>query len=299
MKFSVAIACGGHEHMLVACVRSVRARCDRSVPVHVCFDGFEPDAETLAVLAELGVGHTTFPENRGISAAWNAAARACIAAGGDLVFVLNDDTEVHDGVDTLYLDFFERNPHVQVACSLDRLTGWSLIPEIQARHEKAWGFDKLQPNTTLASPGIGIYGSQGYRHYAEWVRGLPHPEFLRCRMNGAAMVWRAAALEEIGFFDEGYRAPGTHEDIHAYMQVLSKHGPDAMGTLTRSFVHHIRAATISNYPRDWAEARVAENSRRFAKAWRTPEHEPLWQWLCVVNALPVGGVEPAFPGGIT
>lgn len=292
-RVGFAIGCGGMEELLLSCLQSIRAHCG-DAPVHATFDGFEPEDTTAKSIYQLGnVDFTVFGERRGISAVWNSSVEA-LAEDCDIVVVLNDDTEVGPNFCDLLVDSFASNPEARMICAFDRLTGWSIIPEIRARHDKAWAHDRLPALTTLSGPG-GIYGADGFNAYSKWVASLGHPKFLRCRMNGACMALSKKSIIEDGLFDEKFQPPGTSEDIAHYLLLLTKHGPDSLGSAPSLFIHHLRAVTISSYPRDWANARCAENAAYFRKLWPREKWGDIEDWMSAVNALPLNQVEPPLP----
>ena len=289
--FGIAIGCGGHEHLLLACVESIR-KGSPDVPICITFDGFVSSNETRDWLINLGCFYDTHDTQRGISKTWNSSIKMCLDRGADYVCVLNDDTVVPIDFVQSYVGFFERHPNVQIACSLDRLTARTVLPVLREWYTKVWAEHRLPPETDLVER---IYAPRTFAQLCEDIKRFDVPEFTRCRMNGACFVLSKSCVDSVGLFDEDFIPPGLFEDLDVWGRCLLKPGPDSMGTFTRSFIHHIRSSTLSNYPKAWAEARVAENSALFRSKWPREKYGALEDWLSTVNALPVGTEEPPFP----
>ena len=292
MKFGFSIACGGHTELLLACVKSIRKHCGDTA-VAITFDGFEAQDEDLAELrSHEECWYDTFTKQRGISAAWNNGIKICIEKGCDAVVVLNDDTEVGQHFLDDWDEFFKNHQNVKIACSLDRLTAHTVIPRITKSYSESWARDRLPPDIDLAS----IIYHDGLLAEIDRFRNDTYSEFAHCRMNGACFVMTKQAVDELGLFDENFVPPGCCEDSDMWLRCLTRFGPNSMGTFTRSFIHHLRSVTISNYPREWANSQIKKNSELYRSKWPRDKWGAIEDWFSIVNALPVGSDEPPYPG---
>jgi GT2 family glycosyltransferase len=192
----VIVAYRGRE-LLRACLESLRAHPPRrgEMLVHVV-DNASGDG-TAAMVAE------EFPEvrlwplerNAGFSFANNVALRETTAP---YVLVLNPDTELREGVLDHLMDLLDREPDAGMAgCRLVRLDG-------TFDHAAKRSFPT--PLAALAhfariGGGDGAQGRLGqYRAPGVDEHSLGDVD----AVNGAFMLVRREAMDEVGLFDEGY-----------------------------------------------------------------------------------------------
>jgi N-acetylglucosaminyl-diphospho-decaprenol L-rhamnosyltransferase len=157
-------------------------------------DNASGDATTEMVRSEFPMVELIVnPKNRGFAAAANQGIRA---GNAQFVLVLNPDCELHEGTLDRLLEIMDTHPDVGIC-------GPALIrPSGEPDHAAKRNFP-----TPLSS--LGHFAGVGRRPRAPAaLRGYAAPDLTRGgqvdAVNGAFMLIRRSALEEVGPFDEGY-----------------------------------------------------------------------------------------------
>jgi GT2 family glycosyltransferase len=184
------------EGLLRECLRSLRAYPpERGLDVRVV-DNASGDGTAEMVEREFAdVSLTRNPRNTGFGAANNLGIRA---GDSPYVLLLNPDTRVTEGALELLCDLLDRRPQVgMVGPRLEREDG-------SFDHAAKRSFPT--PVGALAHfTGIGRSAGAGSRLAQYRAPQLDEREAGPVdAVNGAFMLTRRAALEEVGLFDEGY-----------------------------------------------------------------------------------------------
>lgn len=192
----VVIVSYGAPDLLRACLRSLAAPgpADPEFVVHVV-DNASPDGTADVVAAEFpGVQLHRLAVNNGFSAANNVVLRESQAP---FVLVLNPDTELPPGTIGALLPRFDADPAVgMVGCRLVQADG-------TFDHAAKRSFPTpLAAMAHFARIGRRVGGGALGQYRATTVdeRGVGEVDAI----NGAFMLVRRAALQEVGLFDEGY-----------------------------------------------------------------------------------------------
>ncbi len=269
---SIIIPTHHRTDLLQACLRAAT----RHAPAHteiIVVDDASPGAAASAIAASFAVRAVRLERQRGFAIAANTGIRA---SSGDIVEMLNDDTEVQPGWADAVLPWFA-----------DPAVG-SVAPLV------------------LAWPDGGLIDSAGDRYYIGGVATKRchgetlAPQHLRpCRVFGvsaAAGFYRRTALERVGLFAEDF---GSYfEDVDLAFR-LRRAGFTAMCEPASRVLHHV-SASYGRIGRRLIERQSCNEERVFwrnlpasalrralprhlavlaGKAWRRAEEGTLAPWL--------------------
>lgn len=240
---SIIIPTHHRTDLLQACLRTAIAHAPAGSEI-IVVDDASPGSAASAMAALFGVRAVRLERQRGFAVAANAGIRA---SRGDIVEMLNDDTEVQAGWADAVLPWFA-----------DPAVG-SVAPLI------------------LAWPDGKIIDSAGDRYYLGGVarkRGhgeMPTPEHLRpCRVFGvsaAAGFYRRSALDRVGLFAEEF---GSYfEDVDLAFR-LRRAGYSAVCEPAARVLHHV-SASYGRLGRRLIERQSCNEERVFWRNLPTPE----------------------------
>ncbi|MSQ96073.1 MAG: glycosyltransferase [Gemmataceae bacterium] len=212
---SIVIPTHQRTDLLQVCLQAVIRHAPAGTEI-VVVDDASPGAAASAMAASFGVRVVRLDRQRGFAAAANAGIRA---SSGDIVEMLNDDTEVQPGWADAALRWFD-DPNIGVVAPL-----------------------------VLAWPDGRIIDSAGDRYYLGGIagkRGHGQPLAARylepCRVFGASAAagfYRRAALERVGLFPESF---GSYfEDVDLAFR-LNRAGYAAMYEPGARVLHHVSAS---------------------------------------------------------
>lgn len=187
-NISVIVLTWNGQDYVVKCLESLLAQEPAPFEIIVVDNGSTDGTPDLVAQRFPGVILIRNERNLGFSAGNNAGLRA---ATGDVIILLNDDTEVHPGFLSAVSLAFQDPAVGVVGCKL------------------------LYPDGTIQHAGGYLYGVRGEsEHMGRGAPGDEHcnqaiePEFV----TGAALGIRRACLAQIGPLDEGF-TPVYYEDI--------------------------------------------------------------------------------------
>lgn len=252
--------------LLRACLQAVTAHAPAGSEI-IVVDDASPGAAASAIAATFGVRAVRLDRQSGFAIAANTGIRA---SRGDIVEMLNDDTEVQPGWADTALPWFD-NPAIG-----------SVAPLV------------------LAWPAGNVIDSAGDCYYVGGVaskrghgRALA-PEYLRpCPVFGvsaAAGFYRRAALERVGHFAEDF---GSYfEDVDLAFR-LRHAGYTAVCEPASRVLHHI-SASYGRAGRGLIERQSCNEERVF---WRNLPAAALWHALPRHLAVLVGKAYRRFEEG--
>lgn len=200
----IIVTSTGARELLRDCLASIRRHSPNVGPSAVYVsDNASEDGSAAMVREEFPeVELTTFPRNEGFCVAnnyWLSRSHAPFA------LLLNPDTEVTDGALDYMLDAIRRRPEVGIAgCRLVQRDGTF---DHAAKRSFPTRLSALAHFTGLGRrPGAGTRLAQ-YRapELSEWEAGEVDA------VNGAFMLVRREAMEQVGLLDEGYPTPGMED----------------------------------------------------------------------------------------
>lgn len=234
--------------LLRACLQAVIRHAPAGSEI-IVVDDASPDKAASALASGLGVRAVRLDRQRGFAVAANAGIRA---SHGNIVEMLNDDTEVQPGWADAALRWF------------DDPTVGSVAPLV------------------LAWPAGEIIDSAGDRYYLGGVagkrgHGLPlSAEYLKpTRVFGASAAagfYRRSALERVGLFPEEF---GSYfEDVDLAFR-LNCAGFSSMYEPASRVLHHI-SASYGRAGRQLLERQSCNEERVF---WRNLPTSALWRAL--------------------
>jgi GT2 family glycosyltransferase len=237
-RITVGIATYNGRRLLEVALASLRDQTFRDFRVVVVDDASTDD--TVRWLSEHwpGIDVIVHPHNRGVTAALNSCLRA---ANSELVVLLNNDVELDPGFLGELANALAEHPRAGAACG--KLIDYH-------HHELLDG-----------AGDIYTWGGEANRRgHGELDLGqydVPQNIFSAC---GAAAVYRRAALEQVGLFDE--RLFVFYEDVDWCFrgQLL---GWDCRYVPT-AVAYHMGSATVGREPRDFTLYYNWRNSIRVA-----------------------------------
>lgn len=179
---SVIIPNWNGAHHLPTCLESLRRQEYAPLEVLVVDNASTDDSRALLAKDYPEVRLIALPQNRGFTGACNAGIEA---ARGEIVALLNNDTEVEPGWVTALVDAFERHPKAGLVASK------ILLFDERDRFHTAG--DLFRVDGRLFNRGVwekdeGQYDQETY-------------VFSAC---GGAAAYRRAMLDEIGLFDDDF-----------------------------------------------------------------------------------------------
>jgi GT2 family glycosyltransferase len=204
MELSIIIVTYRCKALVLDCLRSLE-RQRSSVEMEALVVDNDSDDGTLAAIAEEfpWVGAASAGGNLGFAKANNLALRT---AGGEYVLLLNPDTVVPDGALRRCIDELERRPDVG-------LLGCKLVqPNGELDHACKRGFPTLASSLAYFAglhhlfPGNPRFGRYTASHIADDQISLVDA------VNGAFMLVRRRALDDVGLLDEDFWMYGEDLD---------------------------------------------------------------------------------------
>jgi hypothetical protein len=271
-ELEVVIVSHGAEALLRRCLASLRehppGRAEMTVTV---VDSGSPDGAPEMVAREFPEVRLERRPNIGFSAANNLALRESAA---DAVLLLNPDTEAYAGTLDAALARLEADPRIG-------MVGVKLVTETGAFDHAA----KRSFPTPLAAlahfTGIGRGEGAGERlgQYRAVQLGEDEPGEVDA-VNGAFMLCRAKAIEEVGLLDEGYWL--YMEDLdwcHRFWDAGWKVYYEPAGTAL-----HVKGGSSAGRRAPRQEIAFHRGMARFYRRFEAPEANPL------VNAAVYAGI---------
>jgi GT2 family glycosyltransferase len=215
--FSVVIPNWNGAHHLPTCIDALRAQTYPRVEVIVADNASTDGSRGLLAAQYPDVRVIALPENRGFTGACNAGMTA---AQGDLVALLNNDTEVDPGWVAAVVDAFNRHPEAGLVASKMRL--------FDQRDRFHTAGDLYRVDGRLANRGVWEQ-DEGQYDQEEYV-------FSAC---GGSSAYRRSMLDEIGLLDDDFFFSAEDMDLAWRAQLAGYrcvYAPNAL-------VYHRLAAT--------------------------------------------------------
>ncbi len=179
---SVIIPNWNGAHHLPTCLEALRRQTFRDFEVIVVDNASTDESRELLARDFPEVRIIALPENRGFAGACNAGIRA---ARGEIVVLLNNDTEADPGWLAAVVDAFERHPEVGIVASkmllFDRRDVFHTAGDF-------YRVDGVPGNRGVWEQDVGQYDQEEY-------------VFSAC---GGSAAYRRAMLDEIGLLDEDF-----------------------------------------------------------------------------------------------
>jgi len=261
-ELEVVIVSHGAEGLLRRCLRSLREHPAAGGTQVTVVDSGSPDGTPDMVAREFPEVRLHRAANIGFSAANNIALRDSEAAA---VLLLNPDTEVHAGTLDAALARLRAEPRIG-------MVGAKLVLE-SGELDHACKRSFPTPLAALAHfTGIGRAADApgALSQYRATELGDDEPGEVDA-VNGAFMLCRAAAVEEVGLLDEGYWL--YMEDLDwcrrfwdAGWKVFYEPGGVAL---------HVKGASSGGRRRPKQEIAFHRGMARFYRRFEAPEHNPL------------------------
>jgi GT2 family glycosyltransferase len=167
---------------LPGCLDSLRAQRYPRVEVLVADNASADGSRALLAERYAEARLVALPENRGFAGACNAGMRA---AGGEIIALLNNDTEVDPGWVAALVGVFQRRPEAGLVASK------MLLFDRRDVLHTAGDFYRLD----------GVPGNRGVWQRDEGQYDREEPVFSAC---GGSAAYRRAMLDEVGLLDEDF-----------------------------------------------------------------------------------------------
>lgn len=181
-RVSVIIPHWNGRHHLDDCLPSLRRQTFAAHEVILVDNGSTDGSQTYVRETYPEVRLIELGENRGFTGACNAG----YAAGqGEIVCLLNNDTEADPDWLAVLMDTFERHPHVGI------VAGKMLLFDRRDHFHTAGDYYRVD----------GIPGNRGVWQADRGQYDREEPVFSAC---GGAAAYRRAMIEEIGFLDDDF-----------------------------------------------------------------------------------------------
>ncbi len=224
-SLSIVIPSHTRPDLLRACLSTVCQYAPEGTEVVVVDDGSPQQAATAVARAFAGVRALGLPRRRGFCAAANVGIAA---AGGSIVELLNDDTEVTAGWADAALVRFQ-DPSIAAVAPL------VLCWPAEQKSGREWGSPTVDSAGDRYYVG-GIAGKRGHRQALG-------PAYLRaCRVFGASAssaFYRREALLQVGAFPDSFGA--YFEDIDLAFR-LHWAGYEVLFEPASRVLHHVSAS---------------------------------------------------------
>ena len=263
LELEVVIVSHGAEALLRRCLRSLAEHPIAAGEMRVTVvDSGSPDGTPDMVEREFGAVRLLRRENIGFSAANNVVLREEEARA---VLLLNPDTEVYAGTLDAALARLRSDPEVG-------MVGVKLVTE-SGELDHACKRSFPTPLSALAHfTGIGRGESAGgaLSQYRATQLGDDQPGEVDA-VNGAFMLCRAEAIQEVGLLDEGYWL--YMEDLdwcHRFWDAGWKVFYEPAGTAL-----HVKGGSSASRRAPKQEIAFHRGMGRFYRRFDAPEHSPL------------------------
>ena len=251
---SIVIPTHQRTDLLRACLRAVTAHAPAGTEV-IVVDDASPKAAASAVATEFGVRAVRLNRQRGFAVAANAGIRA---SHGDVVEMLNDDTEVQPGWAVAAQKWFDDPMIGAVAPLVLRWPDGEVIDSAGDCYYVGGVAGKRGHGLPLPSPSGSGAGGEGETHYSQ-----------PCRVFGTsanAGFYRRAALEQVGLFPEKF---GSYfEDVDLAFR-LNRAGFRTMYEPASRVLHHV-SASYGRIGRRLIERQSCNEERVFWRNLPTP-----------------------------
>jgi GT2 family glycosyltransferase len=262
-ELEVAIVSHGAEALLRNCLRSLREHPPSAGEMRVTVvDSGSPDGTPDMVAREFPEVRLLRRGNIGFSAANNLVLRE---SGAAAMLLLNPDTEVHTGTLDAALARLQADPRIG-------MVGAKLVLESgELDHACKRSFPTpLSALAHFAGVGRAEDASGALSQYRATHLGDDEPGEVDA-VNGAFMLCRAAAVEDVGLLDEGYWL--YMEDLdwcHRFWDAGWKvfYEPAALAL-------HVKGASSGARRRPRQEIAFHRGMARFYRRFDAPEHNPL------------------------
>jgi GT2 family glycosyltransferase len=264
VKLSIIIPSYQRADLLALCLRSVTREAPRGTEILVVDDGSQDGVISTTAAGFPSVGVLRLPRRRGFCAAVNAGLRA---VSGDIVELLNDDTEVMAGWADAVLPWFDDAAVAAVA----PLVLWGP------------GGDRIDS----AGDSYFLGGIAGKWHHGLPLAAAPARATPVFGASGSSAFYRRAALLQVGAFPEHFGAYFEDVDVAFRLQragFVTMHEP-------RARVLHRVSASYGRPRRRLLEQQSCNEERVFWRnvpvcAWprALPWHaavvaaKALWRW---------------------
>jgi len=218
MSLTLSIVIPSHQRadLLRCCLQSVRAHAPADSEILVVDDGSPQELATRVAESFAGVRAIRLERRRGFCVAANAGVRA---AGGAIIELLNDDTEVTPGwAETAVAIFADPVVAAVAPLVLERSPGAGLPPRIDSAGDRYY------------LGGVAGKRGRGTRLGSEHL----HP----CRVFGASAssaFYRRSAFEQVGGFPESFGA--YFEDVDLSFR-LHRAGHEVRYEPASRVIHH-------------------------------------------------------------
>ncbi len=180
--FSVVIPNWNGRHFLQSCLDSLLAQSYGDIEIIVVDNASSDGSQALIEGSYQQVKLITLPTNRGFTGACNIGMDT---AAGEIIALLNNDTEVEASWAKEIMDAFRRHPEVGMVAS------------------KMLLFDRRDHFHT-AGDCFGVDGSAGNRGAWEKDQGQYQNEEYVFGACGGSAAYRKSMLEQIGLFDDDF-----------------------------------------------------------------------------------------------
>jgi N-acetylglucosaminyl-diphospho-decaprenol L-rhamnosyltransferase len=270
LELEVVIVSHGAEALLRRCLRSLREHPIAAGEMRVTVvDSGSPDGAPDMVAREFGEVRLLRQGNVGFSAANNLVLRETEARA---VLLLNPDTEVYEGTLDAALARLRSDPRIG-------MVGVKLVTE-SGELDHACKRSFPTPLSALAHfTGVGRGADGALGQYRATHLGEDEPGEVDA-VNGAFMLCRAAAVQDVGLLDEGYWL--YMEDLdwcHRFWDAGWKVFYEPAGAAL-----HVKGGSSASRRAPRQEIAFHRGMGRFYRRFDAPAHNPL------VNAAVYAGI---------
>ena len=194
MKIAIVVLNWNQREATLACLDSL-ARADLQGAELWVVDNGSRDGSVEALRARLPADRLiTLPENRGYAGGNNAGMRAALDAGAEAILLLNNDTTVAADFLLSLVWALDAAPRAAAVCGAVHRDD---LPEMI---QIAFSEVRFGERDAVKLRGVNALTGGEYSHRREVEVAI-----------GCSLLLRAAALREVGLFDEAYFA--YHEDV--------------------------------------------------------------------------------------
>lgn len=201
------------------------------------------------------------PANLGFAGGANIGIRHALAEGAAFVWLLNNDTIVEPGTLEALVRCAQQDPAIGAVGSV-------LIEDKASAAVQAWGGGKVNLWTGVV------------RH-----RRSPTAECDLDYINGASMLLRSSALQDVGLLDEGFFIYWEDVDLCMRLRVAGWR----LAVAGDAVVRHAVSATAGRHSR-WRKAQYLKSARHFLERHSPAPHAAFTVCRVVQEGLYVAGL---------